>query len=116
MPQYLLSVWHDDDYVVDFSADEMQQTVARVGAFNDEVTAAGALVFAGGLQPSASATVLTMTDGAISTNDGPYAQEKRQMGGFWVVEADDTDAALAWARKATVACGGPVELRPFQTD
>jgi hypothetical protein len=46
--------------------------------------------------------------------DGPYAETKEQMGGFWVVEAPDFDAALAWARKGATACEGPVELRPFQ--
>ena len=48
--------------------------------------------------------------------DGPDAETKEQMGGFWVIEADDFDAALEWARKATVACEGPVELRPFQSE
>jgi hypothetical protein len=46
--------------------------------------------------------------------DGPYAESKEQMGGFWVIEAPDLDAALAWGRKAAVACEGPVEVRPFQ--
>lgn len=114
MSQYLLSVWHDEDYVVDFSSEEMQRNVARVGAFNDELVAADALVFAGGLQPASSATVLRAVDGEVSVADGPYAETKRQMGGFWVIEAADADAADAWARKATVACAGPVELRPFQ--
>jgi hypothetical protein len=45
--------------------------------------------------------------------DGPFAETKEQLGGFWVIEVDDLDAALAWAEKATVACGCPIEVRPF---
>jgi hypothetical protein len=115
MSQYLMSVWHDEDYEVDFSSAEAQRQVAQVGAFNDELTAAGAWVFGGGLQPASSATVLrSATGGDVSMTDGPYAETKEQMGGFWVIEAADLDAALEWARKAAIACEGPVELRPFQ--
>ncbi|MEP1123886.1 MAG: YciI family protein [Ilumatobacter sp.] len=116
MAQYLLSVWHDEEYVVDFSGEDMQRIGAQVGALNDELAAAGAEVFGGGLQPASSATVLRSDGGDVSMTDGPYAETKEQMGGFWVIEADDFDAALEWARKATVACEGPVELRPFQSE
>ena len=114
MSQYLMSVWHDDDYEVDFSSAEMQRIFAQVGAYNDELMAAGAWVFAGGLHPASSATVLRVADGEVSMTDGPYAETKEQMGGFWVIEAPDLDAALEWARKAAIACEGPVEVRPFQ--
>jgi hypothetical protein len=114
MTQYLLSVWHDDEYDVDFSGDEMQRVVGQVDAFNQELESAGAWVFGGGLHPATSATVLrAKTDGDVSMTDGPYAESKEQMGGFWVVDAADFDTALEWARKATLACEGPVELRPF---
>lgn len=114
MSQYLLSVWHDEDYVVDFSSDEAQQMVARVGAFNDKITQAGIWVFAGGLQPASSATVVRMSGGQVSMTDGPYAESKEQMGGFWVLEVPDFDAALELAKEAAEACGGPVEVRPLQ--
>lgn len=114
MTQYLMSVWHDDEYEVDFSSDEMQRVVAQVDTFNKELEAAGAEVFGGGLQPASSATVLRATGDDVSMIDGPYAESKEQMGGFWIIEAADFDAALEWARKATIACEGPVELRPFQ--
>lgn len=114
MAQYLLSVWHDEEYVVDFTGEEMQRIGAQVGALNEELAAAGAEVFRGGLQPASSATVLRSGNGSVSMTDGPYAETKEQMGGFWVIEADDFDVALEWARKATAACEGPVELRPFQ--
>ena len=116
MTQYLLSVWHDDTYVLDVDDADAQRMFAQVDAFNAEVQAAGAWVFAGGLHPASSATVVRSTNGDVSMTDGPYAESKEQMGGFWVIEADDFDAALEWARKATVACEGPVELRPFQSE
>ncbi len=114
MAQYLLSVWHDEDYVVDFSGDDLQRLAAQVGAFNDEVQAAGAWVFAGGLNPASSATVVRVTAGELSMTDGPYAESKEVMGGFWVIEVPDLDVALEWARKGAAACEGPVEVRPFQ--
>jgi hypothetical protein len=114
MPQYLLSVWHDEDYVVDFSGEDLQRLAAQVGAFNDELTSSGAWVFGGGLNPASSATVVRAGADGVSMTDGPYAETKEVMGGFWVIEAADLDAALAWARKGATACEGPVEVRPFQ--
>lgn len=114
MAQYLLSVWHDEDYEVDFSGEEAQRVHAQVSALNAELDAAGAEVFAGGLMPASSATALRPADGEVSMIDGPYAETKEVMGGFWIIEAPDLDTALDWARKAALACEGPVELRPFQ--
>ena len=113
MPQYLLSVWHDDEYVVDFTSPEAQRLVGQVSALNAEMERTGAWVFGAGLQPASSATVIRPGDGSSMT-DGPYAETKEQMGGFWVIEAADLDAALEWAGKAAAACEGPVELRPMQ--
>ncbi len=76
----------------------------------------GAWVFAGGLHPSTSATVVRVQDGDVLTTDGPFAESKEQMGGFWVLEAPDLDAALALAAKASAACMEPVEVRPFQDE
>src|SRR5262249_10525119 len=87
MAQCLLSVWHDADYGLDFASDDAQRMVAQVGAFNDQVQAAGAWVFGGGLHPASSATVVRSTAGDVSMTDGPYAESKEQMGGFWVIEA-----------------------------
>lgn len=114
MAQYLLSVWHDEEYVVDFSGEEMQRLSAQVGAFNEELMGSGAWLFAGGLMPASTATVIRAADGEVSMTDGPYAESKEQMGGFWIVEAPDLDAALEWARKGAAACEGPVEVRPLQ--
>jgi hypothetical protein len=109
-----MSVWHDDDYDLDFSSPEAQRMFAQVGAVNEEMQATGAWVFGGGLVAASSATVVRSEGGTVSMIDGPYAETKEQMGGFWVIEAADLDAALAWAGKAATACEGPVEVRPFQ--
>ena len=114
MPQYLMSVWHDDEYVVDFSSEEAQRNVAQVGAFNDKIMSAGVWVFGAGLHPASSATVVRTQADQVSMTDGPYAESKEQMGGFWVIEVPDMDAALDWAAQAAVACEGPVEVRPMQ--
>jgi hypothetical protein len=115
MAQYLISVWHDDEYDLDFTTEDMQRIGPKVEALNAELDRAGAMAFAGGLNPASTATVLLAgANGEVSMTDGPYAESKEQMGGFWVIEAPDLDAALAWGRKAAVACEGPVEVRPFQ--
>ena len=114
MPQYLISVCHDDNYELDFSTPDAQRRVTQVGAFNDELQKAGAWVFAAGLYPASSATVVRSSGGVVSMTDGPYAETKEQMGGFWMIEVADLDAALEWAGKASAACEGPVEVRPAQ--
>ncbi len=113
MPQYLLSV-----YMVDGDEEPSDEATERmyadVGALNEEIKQAGMWVFANGLHPATTATVVTATDGEVLVTDGPFPEAKEQLGGFWVIDAPDLDVALAWARKATVACGKPVEVRPFQ--
>jgi hypothetical protein len=115
MKQYLLSV-HMVDGAETPSAEEMDVMYKQVDALNQEIQDAGAWVFAGGLHPASTATVVKAKDGEIITTDGPFAESKEQLGGFWIIQAEDLDAALAWAAKGTVACGGPVEVRPFQDD
>jgi len=114
MPQYLISVWHDDTFEVDFSTPDAQRLAAQVDAFNNNLQQAGAWVFAAGLHPASSATVVRSSGGEVSMTDGPYAETKEQMGGFWVIDAPDLDAALEWAGKAAAASAGPVEVRPAQ--
>ena len=113
MPQYLISVWHDESYEVDFSTPEAQARVAQVGAFNEELQRAGAWEFAAGLLPSSSATVVRSSGGEVSMTDGPYAETKEVLGGFYLLEAADLDEAIALAAKIPGAWGpGAVELRP----
>jgi hypothetical protein len=113
MKQYMLAV-HMVEGEPTPSEEEMQKVYKTVNVFNQELQDEGAWVFAGGLHPASSATVVRARDGEIVTTDGPFAETKEQLGGFWIVEAADLDAALALAARGAVACGGPVEVRPFQ--
>ncbi len=115
MTQYLLSV-HMVEGEEPPSPEVMEQAYKDVDALNQEMQAQGAWVFAGGLHPPSTATVVRIQDGEVLTTDGPFAETKESLGGFWVIEAADLDAALAWAAKATKACRAPVEVRPFQDE
>jgi hypothetical protein len=113
MPQYLLSVCFDEPYDdVDLSAPDVRRQMARTGELNAEMERAGAWVFMAGLRPASSATVVRAAGGDVSMTDGPFAETKEQMGGFWVIEAADLDVALEWAAKASAACEQPIEVRP----
>ncbi|HSF99460.1 MAG TPA: YciI family protein [Ornithinibacter sp.] len=117
MTQYLLSVWHDRDATPEDiypTAQERDEAYAATGAFNEELQASGSWVFAGGLHPPATATVVDGTGTDVVMTDGPFSEAKEQIGGFWVVEAADLDAALDLAARGSKACRGKVEVRPFQ--
>jgi hypothetical protein len=115
MPQYLLSVWHDEPYDdLDFNSPDMQRIVGQVSELNMRLERAGAWVFGAGLRPVSSATVVRAATGNVSMTDGPYAETKEQMGGFWIIEAPDLDAALDWAGQASAACERPIEVRPTE--
>jgi hypothetical protein len=115
MNEYLLAV-HMVEGQAPPSEEDTQAAFKAVDELNSELQAEGAWVFGGGLHPPTTATVVRVQDGEVLTTDGPFAEAKEQLGGFWVIKAADLDAALAWAAKATVACGAPVEVRPFQED
>jgi hypothetical protein len=116
MAQYLLAVHGDEAAMAQIPPDVMQRMYKQVETVNEEIRTAGAWVFAGGLHPASTATVVRAADGNVVTTDGPYLETKEQLGGFWIIEAADLDAALAWAGKASAACMAPVEIRPFQDE
>jgi hypothetical protein len=111
MTQYLVAIHHPHDYDSSLEDEAMSRDIDRL---NEEMIAAGVRVFVGGLQPAGSARSLrAQPDGEVLLTDGPYLEAKEHVGGFWVLEAADLDEALAWGRKAVVACRAPVEVRPF---
>ena len=116
MAQYMLSVHGNDDEAPYASDEEMQEAFEAVDKFNQDLQAKGQWVFGGGLQPSSTATVVDNTSGGVTTTDGPYVETKEHLGGFWVIEAPDLDAALALAARGSEACKGAVEVRPFQDE
>jgi hypothetical protein len=112
MKRYLLSIVQPDGAP---PPPEVLATVMRdVDALIEEVKAAGAWVFNGGLHPPSTATVVRLNDGELLTTDGPFAEGKEHVGGLLIVRAPDLDAALAWAGKAARAVTLPIEVRPFQ--
>ena len=112
MSQYLLFV-HYVDGAPATPAAEQQEAMAATGRFNEELQAEGAWVFAGGLHEPSTSTVVDATGSSTITTDGPFAEAKEHIGGFWIVEAPDLDAALKLAERGSAACRAPVEVRPF---
>ena len=109
MPQYLVAIYHPDDY--DPSV-ETEATIEEIHALNREMIAAGARKFACGLSPAANAkTVRKQSDGTVLVTDGPYIETKEHMGGFWILEAANMDEALAWTRKGAISCDAVGEVR-----
>jgi hypothetical protein len=115
MTQYLLSVHSVEGEVGDQMTDEeAQQSWKQIQALNEEIKSAGAWVFGGALHEPDTATVVRMSGGEVLASDGPFAESKEHLGGFYIIEAEDLDAALAWASKTTAAVGKPIEVRPFR--
>ena len=114
MAHYLLSVHTVDGEVRDPMTDEeMQQSWKQVQALEEEMKSTAAWVFSGRLHEPDTATVVRTSGGEVLTTDGPFAESKEHLGGFYIVEAEDLDAALAWASKVTAAIRKPIEVRPF---
>ena len=117
MTQYLISVAttpHDAPTMENMDPAEIQPIMDAVDAFNDRLRAEGAWVFAGGLHPIQTATGVDNTGDSPIVTDGPFIESKEYLGGFWVIEAADLDAALQWAKEGSKACAGRVEVRAFQ--
>jgi hypothetical protein len=111
MKRYLLSIYQPDG---DPPPPEVLGPIMRdVAAWRQELQAAGAWVFTGGLYPPSTATVVRVRDGEVLMTDGPFAEGKEHIGGFTVIKAPDLDAALEWARKAARATTLPIEVRPL---
>jgi len=114
MAQYLLSVHSVDGEIREpMSDEEMQQSWKQIQVLEEEMKSVDALVFSGRLTEPDTATVVRPSGGEVLTTDGPFAESKEHLGGFYIIEAKDLDAALAWATKTVVAINRPIEVRPF---
>jgi hypothetical protein len=113
MAHYLLSVYPPADFAETLDEPTIERLNETVDEYNDRLKAAGAWVFAGGLHPASSATTVREQGGRILTTDGPFLEVKEHVGGFYVIDVPDLDAALRWAADATVACMAAIEVRPF---
>jgi hypothetical protein len=111
MPQYLVAIHHPENYDASLEGEAMGRDI---DALNEEMGAAGARFFAGGLaSPDKAKSLRKQSGGQVVVTDGPYIEAKEHVGGFWILEAADMNEALAWGRKAVIACRAPVEVRAF---
>ncbi len=111
MTQYLVAIHHPDDFE---PYSESEETRRDIAALNEEMKAAGIVDFVGGLdRPQKAKSVRLKPDRKVLVTDGPYVETKEHIGGFWVLDVGNEDEALAWGRKAALACRAPVEIRPF---
>ncbi len=115
MTQYLLSTHSVEGQTrPPMTPEEMEQSFQRILALEAQMKSAGAYVFGGGLHGVDTSTVVRVTDGRVLMTDGPFAESKEQLAGIYIVEADDLDAALAWASRTAALIGQPIEVRPFR--
>ena len=109
MPQFLVAIHHPDNYDPSIEGEAMQRDISSL---NKEMVAAGVRLYVAGLEPAPKAKSLRATsNGEVLITDGPYLEAKEHIGGLWILEVADQDEALAWARKAPLACRAPVEIR-----
>lgn len=114
MTHYLLSVHSvEGEARPPMTDEEMRQSHKQVGIIEEEMKSVGAWVFSGRLHEPHTATVVRVSDGKVLATDGPFAESREHLGGFYVIEAEDLDAAIAWASKVTEAIKAPIEVRPF---
>jgi hypothetical protein len=109
--RYLLLLHVDESGWTQLSAAEQAEGMAAYAGYNEALSAAGALVSVGRLAPSAGALAIRTIGGKLVTMDGPFAETKEQIGGFYLIEAADMEAALDWARRCPAAGHGTVEVR-----
>jgi hypothetical protein len=114
MAHYLLSVHSVEGEAREPMTDEeLAQSHQQLGILEQELKSAGAWVVSGRLHDPATATVVRMADGEVLTTDGPFVESKEHLGGFYIIQAEDLDAALSWASRVTEAIRAPIEVWPF---
>jgi hypothetical protein len=116
MTQYLLATYAVEGEVpgAPSTPEEMQAFMKRVAALEAEMEASGTFVFGGALHGPDAATVVRVSGGDLVMTDGPFVEAKEHIAGFYIINADDLDAALAWAGKVVDATNHPIEVRPFR--
>jgi hypothetical protein len=118
MTQYFLSLPHDsveEPTMADMDPAELQAVFEQVDAFNTALQEQGAWVFAGGLHPPSTATTVDNTGDAPLLVDGPFVEAKEYLGGFWIIEAENDEAAIEWTKQASRALQSRVEVRALQS-
>jgi hypothetical protein len=114
MTRYLINLYQPDGVIP--PPEFLDKVMSDLGAVNDELRAAGQWVFSGALHQPSTATVVRTNGDDVLTTDGPYAEGSEHIGGFWIVDSPDLDAALGWAAKISGVTMLPTEVRPFHDD
>jgi hypothetical protein len=109
----MLLIYDDEQVWQKLPEDERNSLYAAYGAFTNEVREKGALVSADQLQPTAAATTVRIRDGKEVVTDGPFAETKEQLGGYYLIDVESVDEALEWAAKIPSARYGTIEVRPL---
>jgi hypothetical protein len=110
--KYLLLLFGDESSWESASEEDMQAEMAAWEEYDRQTREAGVLVAGEGLQPPSTATTMRMVSGERVLTDGPFAETKEQLGGFYVLDCKDLDAALQWAERCPASKDGTIEIRP----
>ena len=110
--RYLLTIYDDESTWNDVTPEQSAQVMEAYGAFGEAAQAAGVLLGGEGLQPTSTATTVRVRDGETLTTDGPFAETREQLGGYYLLDCKDLDEAIGWAAKIPGAQSGSVEVRP----
>jgi hypothetical protein len=111
--RYLCLIYDDESTVSAMPPGASDAFMQEYFSFTDAIRKSGHYLGGEALQPVSTATTVRVRNGRTATTDGPFAETKEQLGGFWVIEVADLDAALAWAERCAEACRAPIEVRPF---
>ena len=112
--EYLLAIYGDEKAVEGIPEDQMGEFMAGWFKYDEDVRGAVKVLHGSALQPTTTATTVRFKDGSAVTSDGPFAETKEQLGGYYLIDVDNLDAALEWAGKMPISGGGSVEVRPLQ--
>jgi len=110
--QYLLLIYRNENYMTDMSAADRQKLMGEYGAYTQSIVQSGHFKAGDGLQPTTTATTVRVRDGKTMTTDGPFAETREQLGGYYLIEAKDIDDAVAVAARVPEAKRGSIEVRP----
>jgi hypothetical protein len=110
--KYLCTIYTDESRFAEATPQEIQQVMAAYEAFGRDASAAGVMLGGEGLQPSGTATTVRVRDGETITSDGPFAETREQLGGYYLLDCRDLDEALSWAARIPGAAAGAIEVRP----
>jgi hypothetical protein len=113
--QYMLMIYGNEAGMQSASKADAERMLAAYGAYTQAIKSAAVLVASGRLKPSTAASTVRVADGKTKVLDGPYAETKEQLGGYYLIEVPDLDAALSWAARCPGASHGTIEVRPIWT-